>query len=564
MGPGMCSRRQKGLLQTGLCLLTLASLCGGLYLYSGLQDRVKSFESLSVKYKQQQDALSAQLQVVYEHRSRLERSLQKERGEHKKSKEDFLVYKLEAQEALNKEKQDSMNRYSALSSQHRIVKNQLDDVRTQLQALHSQHSELRLSQRRAQEESSQREALQRKEHENEVSGLQDTILKLKEESKLLRKAHQDVHSQLLSAQAQVQEFRQLKEALHRIPSFNPPQALAGQLRGPRDSQPQAPNQKSPTHSDPLPEIQNPGGTRNKDTPTVNKDSPPIGQQEEQGRDQNSVSRGGGAARFTRTVNSLPDQKKVTVPASQSETKTPAAQADRLTGDQAANRKSTFAVSMEKKAGIEAGDERAAVESWESIIRKVNSNSWQDRSFLGSNRKAGSEHLQEANHSEDVKEGPDQEEELETDAELDGREELQQGRGLVAQEPMMPDVEADPAQDPNNQGEDEFEEAEIEHPAFEEEGLAKGGPAHDKVREPGLFIKEELRQNPSLDDPPVAPDDGQEAAEEYEEDQENVINQSINQSDDVGGEVDENEDLELVQDEGNGENVAGRNREKEQY
>ncbi|XP_058876177.1 Golgi integral membrane protein 4-like isoform X4 [Acipenser ruthenus] len=544
MGPGMCSRRQKGLLQTGLCLLTLASLCGGLYLYSGLQDRVKSFESLSVKYKQQQDALSAQLQVVYEHRSRLERSLQKERGEHKKSKEDFLVYKLEAQEALNKEK------------------NQLDDVRTQLQALHSQHSELRLSQRRAQEESSQREALQRKEHENEVSGLQDTILKLKEESKLLRKAHQDVHSQLLSAQAQVQEFRQLKEALHRIPSFNPPQALAGQLRGPRDSQPQAPNQKSPTHSDPLPEIQNPGGTRNKDTPTVNKDSPPIGQQEEQGRDQNSVSRGGGAARFTRTVNSLPDQKKVTVPASQSETKTPAAQADRLTGDQAANRKSTFAVSMEKKVGIEAGDERAAVESWESIIRKVNSNSWQDRSFLGSNRKAGSEHLQEANHSEDVKEGPDQEEELETDAELDGREELQQGRGLVAQEPMMPDVEADPAQDPNNQGEDEFEEAEIEHPAFEEAGLAKGGPAHDKVREPGLFIKEELRQNPSLDDPPVAPDDGQEAAEEYEEDQENE--NVINQSDDVGGEVDENEDLELVQDEGNGENVAGRNREKEQY
>ncbi|XP_058876154.1 Golgi integral membrane protein 4-like isoform X4 [Acipenser ruthenus] len=543
MGPGMCSRRQKGLLQTGLCLLTLASLCGGLYLYSGLQDRVKSFESLSVKYKQQQDALSAQLQVVYEHRSRLERSLQKERGEHKKSKEDFLVYKLEAQEALNKEK------------------NQLDDVRTQLQALHSQHSELRLSQRRAQEESSQREALQRKEHENEVSGLQDTILKLKEESKLLRKAHQDVHSQLLSAQAQMQEFRQLKEALHRIPSFNPTQALAGQLRGPRDSQPQAPNQKSPTHSDPLPEIQNPGGTRNKDTPTVNKDSPPIGQQEEQGRDQNSVSRGGGAARFTRTVNSLPDQK-VTVPASQSETKTPAAQADRLTGDQAANRKSTFAVSMEKKAGIEAGDEQAAVESWESIIRKVNSNSWQDRSFLGSNRKAGSEHLQEANHSEDVKEGPDQEEELETDAELDGREELQQGRGLVAQEPMMPDVEADPAQDPNNQGEDEFEEAEIEHPAFEEEGLAKGGPAHDKVREPGLFIKEELRQNPSLDDPPVAPDDGQEAAEEYEEDQENE--NVINQSDDVGGEVDENEDLELVQDEGNGENVAGRNREKEQY
>ncbi|XP_050838691.1 translation initiation factor IF-2-like [Serinus canaria] len=121
-GHGMCSRRQKGLLPTALCLLTLACLASGVLLYSHLQQKVRSAEALAQKYKQQQEALSAQLQVVYEHRSRLERSLQKERGEHKKTKEDFLVYKLEAQEALNKEKQDSMNRYGALSSQHKILK----------------------------------------------------------------------------------------------------------------------------------------------------------------------------------------------------------------------------------------------------------------------------------------------------------------------------------------------------------------------------------------------------------------------------------------------------------
>lgn len=39
---------------------------------------------------------------------------------------------------------------------------------------------------------------------------------------------------------------------------------------------------------------------------------------------------------------------------------------------------------------------------------------------------------------------------------------------------MPDDAADPAQDPNNQGEDEFEEAELERPDFEEKvgGLEK--------------------------------------------------------------------------------------------
>ncbi|KFW02554.1 Golgi integral membrane protein 4, partial [Eurypyga helias] len=138
--------------------------------------------------------------VVYEHRSRLERSLQKERGEHKKTKEDFLVYKLEAQEALNKEKQDSMNRYGALSSQHKILKNQHEDVKKQLLDLQLQHNSLKLEHRKTLETHSQKYAHLQQEKDSEVSNLQDTVFKLREESKLLRKAHQEVHSQLLSAQ----------------------------------------------------------------------------------------------------------------------------------------------------------------------------------------------------------------------------------------------------------------------------------------------------------------------------------------------------------------------------
>ncbi|NWZ12835.1 GOLI4 protein, partial [Agelaius phoeniceus] len=191
----------------------------GALLYSHLQHKVRSAEALAQKYKQQQEALSAQLQVVYEHRARLERSLQKERGEHKKTKEDFLVYKLEAQEALNKEKQDSMNRYGALSSQHKILKNQHDDVKKQLLDLQLQHNSLRLEHRKSLESHSQKLAQLQQERDSEVSTLQDTVFKLREESKLLRKAHLEVHSQLLSAQAQMEEFRQLKEALQKMPGL---------------------------------------------------------------------------------------------------------------------------------------------------------------------------------------------------------------------------------------------------------------------------------------------------------------------------------------------------------
>uniref|UniRef100_A0A8C4RXG1 Golgi integral membrane protein 4 n=1 Tax=Erpetoichthys calabaricus TaxID=27687 RepID=A0A8C4RXG1_ERPCA len=157
MSSGMCSRRQKGFLQTGVCVLAVAFLSGGMYLYGQLQNKVKSLESMSLKFRQQQEALSAQLQVVYEHRSRLERSLQKERGEHKKTKEDFLVYKLEAQEALNKEK------------------NQHEDLKRQLQELRSQHATLQLSHQQVQEESSHKEALLRKKHEHELKNMQGII-----------------------------------------------------------------------------------------------------------------------------------------------------------------------------------------------------------------------------------------------------------------------------------------------------------------------------------------------------------------------------------------------------
>uniref|UniRef100_H3BIQ9 Golgi integral membrane protein 4 n=1 Tax=Latimeria chalumnae TaxID=7897 RepID=H3BIQ9_LATCH len=176
MGTGICSRRQKGLLQTGFCLLTFVCLAVGLYMYNHLQQKVTQAEGLASKYKQQQEAFSAQLQDTYSKRkSRMEQSVQRARETHKKSTLDFLVYKLEAQEALNKEKQDSMNKYSALSSQHKILKNQHEDLRKQLQDLHLQHSTLKLEHRKTQENHSQRIGQIQREKDIEVSNLQGSF-----------------------------------------------------------------------------------------------------------------------------------------------------------------------------------------------------------------------------------------------------------------------------------------------------------------------------------------------------------------------------------------------------
>ncbi|KAG2459490.1 GOLI4 protein, partial [Polypterus senegalus] len=158
-----------------------------MYLYDQLQNKVKSLESMSLKFRQQQEALSAQLQ-------------------------DFLVYKLEAQEALNKEKQDSMSRYGALSSQHKLLKNQHEDLKRQLQELRIQHASLQLSHQQVQEENSHKEALLRKKHEHELRNMQETLLKLKEDSRSLRRTQDVVHAKQLTMQMPEEEEEEEEEA----------------------------------------------------------------------------------------------------------------------------------------------------------------------------------------------------------------------------------------------------------------------------------------------------------------------------------------------------------------
>ncbi|XP_074969969.1 uncharacterized protein LOC142066452 isoform X3 [Phalacrocorax aristotelis] len=607
MGTGICSRRQKGLLQTGFCLVTVACLGSGVFMYSHLQQKVQNAEALAQKYKQQQEALSAQLQVVYEHRSRLERSLQKERGEHKKTKEDFLVYKLEAQEALNKEKQDSMNRYGALSSQHKILKNQHEDVKKQLLDLQLQHNSLKLEHRKALETHSQKYAQLQQEKDSEVANLQgktepsflfdvnlhrkarthhptsmrkcpvpgmngikeDTVFKLREESKLLRKAHQEVHSQLLSAQTQMEEFRQLKEALQKMPSFKglgagkgqqPFQALKEQPVAPANSQLQLARQKAfPVNQENHPV----GNLLASQVSGVQKqaDGPLLQGQNSHSndglrrqanvlfthpaplQDANSLpdavpawpaGRGDGhVIRFTRTMNSLPNgnpdlkmvmhiqvkshEESQAPGLSLSDPKQPSAAEKPQMPD---NHHST-------------GSKQVQMQSWKDIVNKVNAQMDEEQVHsypkslrfdpkLGQemqkgspqppSQKRGEEHQTADQKGE--KERTD-DEELEMDAGVIEREEnLHSQKKTVVQEPMMPDDAADPAQDPNNQGEDEFEEAELERPDFEEKA---GGL--EKFKEPS--IKEEPKEKP-LKDAGRPAKSREDPMDDYQEDQEQEI------------------------------------------
>lgn len=219
MGNGMCSRKQKRIFQTLLLLTVVFGFLYGAMLYYELQTQLRKAEAVALKYQQHQESLSAQLQVVYEHRSRLEKSLQKERLEHKKAKEDFLVYKLEAQETLNKGRQDSNSRYSALNVQHQMLKSQHEELKKQHSDLEEEHRKQGEDFSRTFNDHKQKYLQLQQEKEQELSKLKETVYNLREENRQLRKAHQDMHTQLQDVKTQVAEYKQLKDTLNRIPSF---------------------------------------------------------------------------------------------------------------------------------------------------------------------------------------------------------------------------------------------------------------------------------------------------------------------------------------------------------
>ncbi|KAG9482319.1 hypothetical protein GDO78_011160 [Eleutherodactylus coqui] len=550
MGTGVCSRRQKSLLHTAFCMLAVLGLGSGVYLYNYMQNKARASEAQSVKLKQQQETLSAQLQVVYEHRSRLERSLQKEKSEHKKTKEDYLVYKLEAQEALNKEKQDSMNRYGALSSQHKILKNQNEEMKKQLSDLQVEHSNLKLEHRKTVELHNQQLSQLQRDKENEIAGLQDSILKLREESKLLRRAHLDVHTQLLGAQAQMDEFRQLKEALKRMPSFKDSgtdtqhqQSLAATKKDFKEHNPQVPQnlQGSKRDAEDLPEghkkkssLNQPGGREN-----VLLQSPPVHQTPLRPVTRNDSH----VSRFTRTVNSIQihreDEDRGVIPHD-----------PKLQNEVGPNHPGV----VDKKAPtVKAlvANEQVPIHSWQDIVNKVNAQMTEVEhknggsnaltksdtyhvTILTGNREHGLQ--QQGYHKTEADDEP------EMDAGMIDRLETEQSQKQhVGQDTLVAEDAADPAKDPNNQGENEFEEAEIDRPEFEEKREVGKNAVYQKADQKVVLIQGDDAKIKSREEP----------EEPYQDDQEQDIEER-------GDEPDNVDDLELAHEEG-ADNVDAKNR-----
>ncbi|XP_016336173.1 Golgi integral membrane protein 4-like isoform X1 [Sinocyclocheilus anshuiensis] len=231
MGKGICSRRQRRIFQSFLLLIFVCgTLCAFMISYE-MHKELKKTESTALKYQQHQESLSAQLQVVYEHHSKLEKSLQKERLDYKKAEEDLLVFKQESQKALNKEKQESTYRLNALQTEHQILKSQHEDLKMQYYELQEKHQNQGQDHERVLDEHRLEIDNLQREKEAEISRLKENVYNLREENRQLRKAHQDIYTQLLDVQAQHKNLQASKDHLSLTLQDHKNALVAAQVEG---------------------------------------------------------------------------------------------------------------------------------------------------------------------------------------------------------------------------------------------------------------------------------------------------------------------------------------------
>lgn len=131
MSSRMRNGRIKIIVGTVVLLVFVIIVFVGNNTYSELDIKNRSLDKL----QQSHDSLTAQLQVVYEHKSRLEKSLNEEKIDNKKNKELIVTNAEQHKEQLSLEKLEASNKFTSLEQEFKLLKNQQEDLQQEFDQL---------------------------------------------------------------------------------------------------------------------------------------------------------------------------------------------------------------------------------------------------------------------------------------------------------------------------------------------------------------------------------------------------------------------------------------------
>lgn len=182
----MCNRRNKPIWQATVLLALVGGLGYTFYLYNLATMDLDASRSEADKYLHQQESLSSQLQVVYEHRARLERSLQKEKADHKNAKLDFSKKQNAFLLNVTRSKHEAMNRFNSLETQYNMLKAQAKELQTDYGRLQQQYSRLSSEHGLVVNEQKRNFQVYKEQKANEILSLTEEVKTLKEQVVSLR------------------------------------------------------------------------------------------------------------------------------------------------------------------------------------------------------------------------------------------------------------------------------------------------------------------------------------------------------------------------------------------
>lgn len=120
------------------CILVLGTV---IYVFHGTQSQLEDVKKAASICVQQQESLSAQLQVIFEYKLRLEKSLQKQKTLHKQEK-DKLLSKLEEEKQLQqKENAENSNKLFAVQEKYALLQKEHNTLNDEFSELKNKQTE---------------------------------------------------------------------------------------------------------------------------------------------------------------------------------------------------------------------------------------------------------------------------------------------------------------------------------------------------------------------------------------------------------------------------------------
>lgn len=128
-----------------------------------------------------QESLSAQLQVAFERRTRLEKTMQQEKLTYKQTKDKLEAQYEELQEQADKDKQEAQNKYAILQQQYKALQKQQENLHEEFSKLQQTNAELQEEKQNLINKMTSEMDQLRMAKDEEMATLQVTIAKLQQE-----------------------------------------------------------------------------------------------------------------------------------------------------------------------------------------------------------------------------------------------------------------------------------------------------------------------------------------------------------------------------------------------